>query len=150
MDEVKSVYKEKYMREIKFRAWQPFSKKMYYTGNDFKICVGHCWDGIEEMPWLGSERISQDSGVFGSCVYGNNTDTSLMQYTGLRDKNGKEIYEGDIVDGSHFFGSVSKDYYVVTFGEEGGKNLPYWKLPMDVGVEIIGNIYENPELLNHG
>lgn len=65
-----------------------------------------------------------------------------MQYTGLKDKNGKEIYEGDILDGKlevsfkdGMFGFFSPTHFI-------GLNL----LPINFR-EVIGNIYENPELL---
>lgn len=70
----------------------------------------------------------------------------LMQYTGLKDKNGKEIYEGDVVkiDGDKkYIGEIKWNVlgFVCDYGIDGIKNhLPDY-------VEIIGNIYENPELL---
>ena len=120
------------MREIKFRAWHPALKKMFYD----------CRVGSED--WL--DR---------STHFGGDHDT-LMQYTGLKDKNGVEIYEGDIL------APMSNDYqpkyegnWVVIFtegaffGESSNEYvetwLPYWK--PDDEIEVIGNIYENKELL---
>lgn len=61
----------------------------------------------------------------------------LMQYTGLKDKNGKEIYEGDILEIEKIDGKVRGTAGMGTAYSD------YW-----AGVlEIIGNIYENPELL---
>ncbi|PFA75838.1 YopX family protein [Bacillus cereus] len=80
-----------------------------------------------------------------------------MQYTGLLDKNGKEIYEGDVVDtiydGKLFTGVVVYDKseldFKATNGKENyGSNFQY--LPCCEEVEVIGNLYENPELLNRG
>lgn len=79
---------------------------------------------------------------------------SVGQYIGLKDKNGKGIYEGDIVDttydGSTFVGVVVYDLSELDFKATDGKehyrqNFQY--LPRCDEIEIIGNIYENPELL---
>jgi len=83
----------------------------------------------------------------------NPTDCILMQFTGLRDKNGKEIYEGDIVD------VASKWKGIVSFGvNEPCDDCPMigWFVDLKMATfaliggeryEVIGNIYENPELL---
>ena len=78
-------------------------------------------------------------------------EIELMQYTGLKDKNNKEIYEGDIL-----FESFGEKYYKVVFENgsfraefEGDFEEHSFDL-IDVvaqGCEIVGNIYENPELL---
>ena len=78
-------------------------------------------------------------------------NTILMQSTGLRDKNGKEIFDGDIL-----FGHAGEDFWeVVEFDEADGKwvrkDLCYYsKLDLSENnelMEIVGNIYENPEFL---
>ncbi len=68
-------------------------------------------------------------------------DSVAMQYTGLKDKNGKEIYEGDIArfrEYNHHINFSDGGFYVGDFDTLGSINT---------AVEIIGNIYENPELL---
>lgn len=104
------------------------------------------------------------------------TDAKIMQYTGLKDKNGKEIYEGDVVDvpsgtltevdfvtdinydGKYYVVSGSKQYIVSNEGFAffiGTADNPryagvlnYGRYKMANEIEVIGNIYENPELLN--
>lgn len=89
----------------------------------------------------------------------NNTDEVFMQYTGLKDKNGKEIYEGDVVEYDngtkakvifHDGGFCGYDGYA-TCSDEAYLRLSPEETPFDgleFEVEVIGNIYQNPELLN--
>lgn len=86
----------------------------------------------------------------------------FMQSTGLKDKNGKEIFEGDIVTDSHTIG-VLRNHQTLGFymaDEKGKENFlsdtvdtegfEEAKEFMKNSIEIIGNIYENPELLEEG
>ena len=107
-------------REIKFRVWDK------YIGKMFKII-----------------RVNEELNLF--CFQWGKY---LMQYTGLRDKNGKEIYEGDILNqGYGFKPFVIKDIRLDTI-----KIARMIKFKQEhknaVEIEVIGNIYENPELLN--
>lgn len=114
------------MRKIKFRIWDKFLYHMYYDEDNKE--EPNLWNIKEHVS--GGKLIDTKSSV-------------LMQYTGLKDKNGKEIYEGDILRGP-------KKFRAEVIFEDGAftvrKNLLYFqRKPMDL--EVIGNIYENPELL---
>lgn len=111
------------MREIKFRAYDKFFKRM----DNVQVV-----DFFERRAILGNgERRDID------------LDLELMQFTGLKDKNGKEIYEGDIIGGgvSNFEVKYDEHYgaYMCEFN--------FLKHMINIGFKVIGNIYENPELL---
>ena len=109
------------MREIRFRAWDKTLNKI------------HSWSTIENHFTL--EELLDDNFF------------EAMQYTGLKDKNGVEIYEGDILS---YFGFE----YEVTFEEsafgwsEDGQFYAFAEMAIDeiAKTKIIGNRYENPEL----
>ena len=148
------------MREIKFRVWDKNRKRMYF------------WENIEAI---------HNNGIL--VIVADNNDWmlvppnyELLQYTGLKDKDGKEIYEGDILS---FAGNITADdslgaepngfiydetsKHVVVWDEKEGAWFPdttnaldneCWKYRRDTRLlmrdgkcEIIGNIYENPELI---
>ena len=132
------------MRDIKFRAWDRATQKMYQ---------------VQEMELQETCRHVVVEGYDCALV-----DPILLQYTGLRDKNGKEIYEGDIV--KYTFDSPSSVY-----ASESGLKVRIhkvfwsdWRSSFAIGnqwannnlfnyvrngnrVEVIGNVYENKELL---
>ena len=107
------------MRAIKFRAWDKENGRMLDWGEVGKVLHTHYFD-----VWV-------DEGGF-----------VLMQYTGLKDKNGQEIYEGDIIKYRDAIEGVTIPgiYYW-----EADENPPG---PLEAEkCEVLGNIYENPELL---
>lgn len=126
------------MREIKFRAWN--GKVMTYP-KTVELGIS----GVNGLPSLSYQL---DGGGYCTTSHG-------MQYTGLKDKNLVEIYEEDNVRfkdhrGIERIGIVSwvRDAYGVDYADElglFGKNSVYLST---FKLEVIGNIYENPELLS--
>lgn len=127
------------MRDIKFRIWDTENKEMLKVQElDF------------ESTFYGG-RIAIRPYQYND--YFDTEDMILMQYTGLHDKNGKEIYEGDIVKIKHKYEDVGKIIY-----EHNGftvdvmnMNRPYGRVSfVNNFMEVIGNIYENKDLLEKG
>jgi len=77
---------------------------------------------------------------------GENTKVFREQFTGLKDKNGVEIYEGDIIDAGSIIGEIVFNDCGFMFRKKKYEYLVY-NFKYFLGVEIVGNIHENPELL---
>ena len=116
------------MREIKFRAWDKSNKEM---------------NNIESINF-------QERRVYKDIVsYRKFNDIELMEYTGLKDMDGKEIYEGDIVihhsKMCKIIFNVEEARFVLR-DDEFELEIPFTN-NNNKRMEIVGNIYENPELL---
>ena len=132
-------------REIKFRAWDVESNEMTLPNDILEVLVSM----KNEVYAMVKGRNETLGGI-------NRDNTILMQYTGLKDNNGTEIYEGDILstdldrpylivefrNGAFMYQchDNGKDYY--DFMATTGENSNFTKYH-----EVIGNIFENPELL---
>lgn len=119
------------MREIKFRAWNVASARMY--SNDSIKALGN----LQKLLTL--------------------NHVIVMQYTGLKDIDGKEIYEGDILSTKVFIDGKWEDSIEPVIFRDGcfaldwsfSKDGSYWEiLTKEIeGKKILGNIYENSDLL---
>jgi hypothetical protein len=107
------------MREYKFRVYDPSQKKLVY----FDL-----------------HNITVADNLL--CQY----DHPVQQYTGMKDKYGKDIYEGDVIRGIFDFGPAGfkEEILSVDWNNERGYQWDYWDLST---IEVIGNLFENPELL---
>jgi uncharacterized phage protein (TIGR01671 family) len=133
------------MREIKFRAWDECNKVMH---NDFKF-INSGDDGNDLIIFI-SDKLPLENHVTNPFQNPNpyfSQQLKKMQYTGLKDKNGKEIYEGDIVIGD---GRGTLDEIIFITGCFVLKNAVMYYEASYWGdeIEVVGNIYENKELLN--
>jgi uncharacterized phage protein (TIGR01671 family) len=126
-------------RVIKFRAWDKKNKTMIYPDSDTDLMMGI--DGV-----VLATSVCSHKAMFGY-------DLILMQFTGIIGKNDIEIYEGDIVKGNQSaIGKVK--YQGLAFSYQGKKgDGSVWydtitsNLKQDHDIEVIGNIYQNPNLI---
>ena len=135
------------MREIKFRSWDKLAKKMsnsynlqrqptFNSEHNGKFCIST----ISPSGWLGFDGFSE------------NERQIAMQYTGLKDKNEVEIYEGDIIkydfnELNYRIEFLNAEFIARRFYEN-IENLYPTEFDYGKECEVIGNIYENKELLN--
>ena len=131
------------MRPLKFRAWDVNQNTMLYNPNTPLTIIEAEGLGLNELfglndflKWLANRY-------------------ELMQFTGLYDQNGKEIYERDIVTAHNlktqetWKGVVGFEVGMFTFSDEGLGAVDLHFITRQDTCEVIGNIYENPTLIHH-
>ena len=131
------------MREIKFRAWNKKTKEIYYESEEYRTNRG------EYRMLISIDDIGEGKDIIDIAVAILHKDFIVMQYTGLKDKKGKEIYEGDIILATiieNLLPSGENSEYVDKRVVEWNKEQGGFAFAEDE-YEIIGNIYENKDLL---
>ena len=151
------------MREIKFRAWDKRNNRMWHDNTE------SYYNDVLKRPYKQNLMLRMDGDIRTCQWYEDGvtmhelSDYELMQYTGLKDKNGKEIYEGDIVKniddemiGEIFYHPL---FFAFMFETKEGRGYLGQEANFTIDneeddrptycpyLEVIGNIYENKELL---
>ena len=157
------------MREYRFRGKEIDTGKWVYGGLFKEPAPPQCFEkALEDKYWIvyPNPRYMPDWNLPYEMVRTDVNPKTIGQYTGIKDENGKEIYSGDIIEFSYdmFVGNfdtfvakgkvVFKEgaFYVEVFeNERTTKDEAYllYSINLDT-IEVIGNIYDNPELLEEG
>ena len=145
----------KIQREIKFRAWEIKKKIMWESGFEVNMReTGICSITTLDKDYKYTNILFTGAlrGYYLNAGY-DKEDCILMQYTGLKDRNGKEIYEHDLIKNKS--GRINEVIWVcgeiycgwstkMKTDTKKPTNFPQWE-----DIEVTGNIYENPELLKN-
>lgn len=133
------------MREIKFRVWDKDLKTMHVCGEDIHDSIN-----FDEKNRAYYYNLQNGCGGYPEGSENEDNEYIMMQYTGLKDRSGKEIYEGDIL-----FIPQWQAWYKVVFEDgmykcSGSTKFSLATTQGEISCEVVGNIYENTELLEGG
>ena len=127
------------MRDIKFRIWDGTKNEWLASSNK------------DALPYYGFALVGEVMTVQSPPVWSLDEGNVIEQYTGLKDKNGTEIYEGDIIKVEGDAEIYRVEWIYSGFGLEPRYNSPRYPILGNVKlrnkIEVIGSIHENPELL---
>ena len=124
-------------RELEFRAWSEQDKKMYKVG---RIDLTKSGVIVYRENYQGYSRSTIE-------------EAELEQYAELKDKNGTKIFEGDVVTSDNFWDMKKTNTvnYRIIFSQYSfkmqDKTGMEFNLPLSIGLDVIGNIHENKDLL---
>lgn len=138
------------MRQIKFKVWDTVLKRWNYS---IEI---DCYGRLQEYKWNGSAFYAKYKNDYEENYEDVSNRFIICQFTGLLDKNGKEVYEGDVVE--CWGGEQAQGFYEISikgvveysynaFLIKDSKNCFYDFSKFDCNLKIIGNIYENPNFI---
>ena len=135
------------MREIKFRAWD--EKRIAFIDIESNKLIINLQG---QLMMKCKSKMTNGFYSWDDYYYSEKNNCILEQYTGLKDKHGKEIYEGDILNGGNYQGSLALGIVVFENGAFICKPIGRFMESFEEGyrfnrLQIIGNIHENPELL---
>lgn len=140
------------MRELKFRVWIKDEERYYDESDEESYTI------VPNGNVTYTSEAYEEDGVFYTDTTNATNNVVVEQYTGLKDKNGKEIYEGDVVHYTEKIAPNKSSTYEVYYDQ---LHAMYALSPVDGKIdvgefygyimrqqyEVIGNIHENPELL---
>ena len=127
------------MRDIKFRIWDGAKNEWLASSNK------------DALPYYGFALVGEVMTVQSPPVWSLDEGNVIEQYTGLKDKNGTEIYDGDIIKVEGDAEIYRVEWIYSGFGLEPRYNSPLYPILGNVKlrkkIEVIGNVHENPELV---